>query len=58
MPATAIATCASCAEIEAETVLATRRAAALMQAALLRELGFTKTQASRLLRRHYRNWAL
>jgi hypothetical protein len=46
------------AEIEAETVLATRRAAALMQAALLRELGFTKTQASRLLRRHYRNWAL
>ncbi len=48
----------SVAEIEEGTLLATRRAAALMQAALLRELGFTRAQASKLLRRHYRNWAL
>lgn len=45
-------------EIEAATVLATRRAATLMQASLLRELGFTKAAASRLLRRHYQNWPL
>ena len=37
-------------EIEANTVASTRRASARMQACLLKELGFTKTQiASRLV---------
>ena len=48
----------SVAEIEEGTPKVTRRAAALMQASLLTELGFTKTRASALLRRHYSNWAL
>jgi hypothetical protein len=45
-------------EIEAETVLSTRRTAALMQSCLLRELGFTKTQIANRLRRYYGNWPL
>jgi hypothetical protein len=45
-------------DLEGGTLLATRRAAALMQAALLRELGFTKSRAADLLRRHYVNWPL
>jgi hypothetical protein len=45
-------------EIEDRTVQVTRRAAALMQASLLRELGFSKTRTTELLERHYRNWPL
>ena len=48
----------SVAEIEEGTLRVTRRAAALMQASLLRELGFTKTKTSQLLDQHYRNWPL
>jgi len=48
----------SVAEIEEGTILATRRASALMQASLLRELGFSKTQTTKFLQRHYLNWPL
>jgi hypothetical protein len=45
-------------QIEEGTLRVTRRAAALMQASLLRELGFTKRRASDLLQRHYLSWPL
>jgi hypothetical protein len=45
-------------EIEANAPLSTRRIGALMQSCLLRELGFTAPQTTRLLRDHYRNWPL
>jgi hypothetical protein len=45
-------------EIESGTVLATRRASALMQASLLRELGFSSKRATELLEGHYRDWPL
>jgi hypothetical protein len=45
-------------DLEEGTLLATRRAAALMQAALLRELGFTESRAAEILERHYVNWPL
>lgn len=48
----------SVADIEEGTVLATRRVSALMQASLLRELGFGKKRTTELLQRHYLNWPL
>ena len=45
-------------EIEANTVASTRRASALMQACLLKELGFTKTQIASRLVEYYGNWPL
>lgn len=48
----------STSEIEGGAFLATRRASALMQACLLRELGFSKTRTTELLQRHYSNWRL
>lgn len=46
------------AEIEANVLLSTRRASALMQACLLRELGFSPVESEQILRRHYSNWPL
>jgi hypothetical protein len=48
----------SVAEIEDGTPKVTRRVAALLQARLLAELGFSKTKSAALLSRHYRNWPL
>lgn len=48
----------SIAEMEDGALQSTRRAAALMQACLLRELGFKPRQAGELLRDHYANWPL
>lgn len=45
-------------EIEDNLMESTRRVAALMQACLLRELGFSQPQREALLRRHYRTWPL
>jgi hypothetical protein len=46
------------AHIEANALLSTRRASALMQACLLRELEFSPSETERLLRAHYANWPL
>lgn len=46
------------AEIEDSALESTRRASALMQACLLRELGFAKKQREELMRLHYRNWLI
>jgi hypothetical protein len=45
-------------EIEANALNSTRRASALMQACLLRELGFSATESEQLLRKHYMSWPL
>ena len=39
-------------------MLSTRRASALMQACLLRELGFTRSEAEGMLTKHYISWPL
>lgn len=44
--------------IQEELLDTTRRAAALMQACLLRELGFGRRQREHLLVQHYSNWPL
>jgi hypothetical protein len=46
------------AEIEHAILDTTRQAHALMQACLLRELGFGPRQTEQLLRQHHRNWPL
>jgi ApeA N-terminal domain 1 len=45
-------------EIEAELLTTIRRASALMQACLLRELGFSAAETEGMLSRHYANWPL
>ena len=45
-------------EIRAEVFETTRRAQALMQLCLLRELGFEPERARELLEKHYSNWPL
>ncbi len=46
------------AEVEDQLLESTRRLAALTQACLLRELGFSKLERERLLTYHYRRWPL
>jgi hypothetical protein len=48
----------SIAEMEDGALHSTRRAAALMQACLLRELGFSSKRAAELLRDYYASWPL
>jgi hypothetical protein len=48
----------SVAEIEDGTLESIRRASALMQSCLLRELGFRKAQREGLLELHYRSWPI
>jgi len=45
-------------DIEEGLVLSTRRATALMQGCLLREVGFPPSQREELLRRHHASWPL
>jgi hypothetical protein len=45
-------------QIEAAILPSIRRASALMQACLLRELGFSKAEATELLQAHYGTWPL
>jgi hypothetical protein len=45
-------------EMEANTLLSTRRASALMQACLLRELGFSAAEVEDMLSDYYRRWPL
>lgn len=45
-------------QIEENTLESTRRASALMQSCLLREIGFRKGERIELMRRHYANWPI
>lgn len=45
-------------DVEDATLDSIRRASALMQACLLRELGFRKAKANELMARHYFNWPI
>jgi hypothetical protein len=45
-------------EIVAALPDSTRRGHALMQACLLRDIGFGKLQAQNILKRHYANWPI
>jgi ApeA N-terminal domain 1 len=45
-------------DIEANLLLSTRRASALMQACLLRELGFSAAESEAMLNKHYGRWPL
>lgn len=45
-------------EIQENTLESTRRASALMQSCLLRELGFRKQERIELMQRHYGNWPI
>jgi hypothetical protein len=45
-------------QIEDQLLVTTRRAAALMQGCLLRNLGVTKKTRNELFSKHYRNWPL
>lgn len=45
-------------QIQENTLESTRRASALMQSCLLREIGFRKQERIELMQRHYRNWLI
>lgn len=45
-------------DVDENLLVSTRRATALMQASLLREIGVSAPDAERLLREHYRSWPI